>query len=94
MKAPLTAALCTCDGSPPLTANTALLERAEQSHQQQAQGLHFRPHTSGQGAGVGTAGSHSTKLPGGQGTSAMAGLCPGGGWQGCDCFLCAQAKLV
>ena len=53
MKAALTAALCACDGSPPLAANTALLERAEQPHQQQAQGLHFWPHTSGQGAGCG-----------------------------------------
>ena len=53
MEAAFTAALCACDGSPPLAANTALLERAEEPHERQAEGLHGWPHTSGQGTGCG-----------------------------------------
>lgn len=53
MEAACTAALCTRDGSPPLAADTALLEKAEQPHQQQARDLHSRPRTFGQGTGCG-----------------------------------------
>ena len=49
----------------------------------------------GRAQDVGTAGSRSTKQPGGQGSSPMAGLlCPGGGWKGCDCSLWLPAKLL
>ena len=36
---------------------------------------------------AGRAGWHSAELPGEQGSSARAGLSPGAGWKGWDCFL-------
>lgn len=41
----------------------------------------------GRAQGAGRAGWHSAELPGEQGSSTGAGLSPGAGWKGWDCFL-------
>ena len=46
-----TARLCTGDGGPRLATDEAVLEGAEQRHQEQARGLCCWPRTSGQGTG-------------------------------------------
>ena len=96
MEAAVAARLCAGDGGPHIATDEAELERKSRAApiSSRLRAYAAGPAPLGRAQGAGRAGWHSAELPGEQGSSTGAGLSPGAGWKGWDCFLWTRLSLL